>query len=267
MPLLQTKNLQKRFDGVHAVDHLSIGFEAGKITSIVGPNGSGKSTLVNTLTGMLGMDGGEVHIDGASASDAQATGTGSRASSGIRLMKILPQDVPTYGMTRTFQDVRLFEQMLVIDNILVVLTERNIASALFEKHGPLHTERAEAVLRRVGLYDKRHELAKNLSYGQRKLLEIARVLAMLQSAGGEIDLIFFDEPFAGLFPEMVKTVISVMKELRDKGKAIVLIEHNMDIIRELSDHLCVLDAGKLLAEGKPDIVLARRDVVEAYLGE
>lgn len=255
MPLLQTKHLQKHFDGVHAVDHLSLDFEAGKITSIVGPNGSGKSTLVNTLTGMLPMDGGEIIIDG----------TSGRA--GIRLSKILPHDVPVYGLTRTFQDVRLFEQMPVIDNILVVLTERAVEQALFEKHGALHLERAEAVLRRVGLFDKRHELAKNLSYGQRKLLEIARVLGMLQSGGGEINLIFFDEPFAGLFPEMVKTVISVMKELRDKGKAIVLIEHNMDIIRELSDHLCVLDAGKLLASGTPDVVLSRKDVIEAYLGE
>lgn len=266
MPLLQTNNLQKRFDGVHAVDHLSLGFEAGKITSIVGPNGSGKSTLVNTLTGMLAMDGGEVIVDGAGL--AGVTGVPS-GRGGIHLSKILPQDVPVYGLTRTFQDVRLFEQMPVIDNILVVLTERAVGAALFEKHGPLHLERAEAVLQRVGLFDKRHELAKNLSYGQRKLLEIARVLAMLQGngGGGEINLIFFDEPFAGLFPEMVKTVISVMKELRDKGKAIVLIEHNMDIIRELSDHLYVLDAGKLLASGTPDAVLSRKDVIEAYLGE
>ena len=130
-----------------------------------------------------------------------------------------------------------------------------------------HYEKAEEVLKKVGLWEKRSELAKNLSYGQRKLLEIARILAIIHSGVGDIDIIFFDEPFAGLFPEMVKTVVSVMKELREQGKAVILIEHNMDLIRELSDHIYVLDSGELLAEGKPAEVLARKDVIEAYLGE
>jgi ABC-type branched-subunit amino acid transport system ATPase component len=170
-------------------------------------------------------------------------------------------------MTRTFQDVRLFEQMPVLDNILVVLTERSIWKALFEKHTALHLEKAEQVLKKVGLWEKRNELAKNLSYGQRKLLEIARVLAMVKSSNGDIEVIFFDEPFAGLFPEMVKVVITVLKELRTHGKAVILVEHNMDLIRELSDHVFVLDSGGLLAEGSASEVLARKDVIEAYLGE
>lgn len=251
MPLLSTHNLIKHFDGVHAVNHLSISFDQGKITSIVGPNGSGKSTLINVLTGMHEIDGGEVII-------ADTT----------RLTRIRSHEVPLYGMTRTFQDVRLFEQMPVLDNILVVLTERNIWQALFERHSAFHLERAEEVLRKVGLWDKRGELAKNLSYGQRKLLEIARVLAMVSGgSAGNITTVFFDEPFAGLFPEMIKTVVTVMKELRTQGKAVILVEHNMELIRELSDYLYVLDTGQLLAEGKPDEVLARKDVIEAYLGE
>ncbi|MSU56047.1 MAG: ABC transporter ATP-binding protein, partial [Candidatus Taylorbacteria bacterium] len=124
-----------------------------------------------------------------------------------------------------------------------------------------HLAKAEEVLTRVGLWEKRHQLAKNLSYGQRKLLEIARVLAM------NPDIIFFDEPFAGLFPEMLKVVVSVMKELRQQEKTQILVEHNMELIRELSDHLIVLDSGELLAEGKPAEVLAKREVIEAYLGE
>ncbi|MCX6715690.1 MAG: hypothetical protein NT077_01580, partial [Candidatus Taylorbacteria bacterium] len=128
-------------------------------------------------------------------------------------------------------------------------------------------ERAEEVLRKVGLWEKRNELARNLSYGQRKLLEIARMLAMIHSNAGDIEVIFFDEPYAGLFPEMLKIVEIVMRELRDQGKAIVLVEHNMDLIRSLSDYLYVLDAGQLLAEGKPDEVLSHKDVIEAYLGE
>lgn len=250
MPILETRKLVKSFDGVHAVDHLSISFEKGKITSVIGPNGSGKSTLINTLTGMLPMDGGMIVIDDK-----------------VHISKMKPHEVPTYAMTRTFQEVRLFEQVTVLDNILVVLTERNIFSALFEKHGKLHLEKAEEVLKKVNLLEKKNELAKNLSYGQRKLLEIARALAMSESPVGDVEVFFFDEPFAGLFPEMIKVVVSVMKELRSHGKTIILVEHNMDLIRELSDFCFVLDAGSLLASGPVSEVLARKDVIEAYLGE
>lgn len=250
MAILATDKLEKVFGGIHAVNKLSISFEAGRITGIIGPNGSGKSTLINTLTGLLPISGGHVIISGAE-----------------RLSEIASHEVPSLGMTRTFQDVRLFEQMPVLDNILVALTKRSIWASLFEKHSKLHLEKAEEVLRKVGLWEKRNELAKNLSYGQRKLVEIARMLAMMHSGAGDIQVIFFDEPYAGLFPEMLKIVETVMRELRDQGKAVVLVEHNMDLIRSLSDYLYVLDAGQMLAEGKPDEVLARKEVVEAYLGE
>lgn len=250
MHLLSTKNLTKHFDGVFAINKLSISFESRKITSIIGPNGSGKSTLVNTLTGIHKIDGGNILI-----------------SDSTKLSRIFTHEVPIYGITRTFQDVKLFEQMPVLDNILVVLTERDIWKSLFEKHSKFHLEKAEEVLRKVGLWEKRNELAKNLSYGQRKLLEVARVLAVIHSGVGDINIIFLDEPFAGMFPEMIKVVVAVIKELRTMGKAVILIEHNMDLIRELSDFLYVLDSGELLAQGIPSEVLARKDVIEAYLGE
>jgi branched-chain amino acid transport system ATP-binding protein len=250
MSALKTKNLSKHFDGVYALDNLSLSFEKGKVTSLVGPNGSGKSTLINVLTGFHKMDGGLVYI-------------GEKTE----LKRIASFDVASYGITRTFQDVRLFEQMTVLDNILIVLTDRGIVSSLFEKHGKFHLEVAEEVLKQVGLLQKKDELASTLSYGQRKLLEIGRAIAMLHSPSSSAEIFFFDEPFAGLFPEMVKVVVSVIKDLREKGKTVILVEHNMDLIRELSDHLFVLDAGKLLAEGLPSEVLSRRDVIEAYLGE
>lgn len=250
MDILKTKSIAKNFDGVHAVDGLSINFEKGKITGLIGPNGSGKSTLINLLTGVIQMDGGLVVIGNSE-----------------EVKNLLSHEVVDYGITRTFQNVRLFEQMPVLDNILVVLTKRNVFSSLFETHKKFHLGKAEEVLQKVGLWEKRNELAKNLSYGQRKLLEIGRVLAMQNGDGVESNIFFFDEPFAGLFPEMIKIVTSVIKELRDKGKTVILVEHNMDLIRELSDHIFVLDAGKLLAEGNPADVLVRRDVVEAYLGE
>ncbi len=250
MALLATKNLVKHFDGVYAVNKLSISFEPGKITGIIGPNGSGKSTLINVLTGLLPSDRGEIVVAGAT-----------------HLTRIRTHEVPFYGMTRTFQDARLFEQLPVLDNILVVLTDRGVWSALFERHTSFHIEKAEEVLKKVGLWEKRNALAKNLSYGQRKLLEIARALAIMHSGAGDINIIFFDEPFAGLFPEMIKIVMTVIKELRDQGKTVVLVEHNMDLIRELSDYLYVLDSGMLLAAGKPEEVLKRKEVIEAYLGE
>jgi neutral amino acid transport system ATP-binding protein len=250
MLILETKKLAKHFDGVHAVDHVSLGFEEGKITGLVGPNGSGKSTLINILTGVLRIDGGTVLIAGVE-----------------EVSRLLPHEVADYGITRTFQDVRLFEQMPVIDNILVVLTKRNVLGSLFEKHKKFHLEKAEEVLKKVNLWDKRDELAVNLSYGQRKLLEIGRVLAMMNNFGNDGDIFFLDEPFAGLFPEMRKVVSAIILDLKQKGKTVVLVEHNMEIIRELCDHLIVLDSGKVLEEGKPETVLAKKDVIEAYLGE
>ncbi len=243
MPILSTHNLQKHFDGVHAVDHVSLDFEAGKITSIIGPNGSGKTTFMNTISGWYDMDGGNVTIGG------------------VKLSKIKPHQIATYGMTRTFQRVRLFEQITVLDNILVVLTERNVFGALFESHKDLHMKQAQEVLERVDLWSKRNALASELSYGQRKLLEVARTLAM------KADIYLLDEPFAGLFPEMKKLLVEIVKELREKDSTILLITHSMDLIRELSDYVYVMDAGKLLAQGKAEEVLEQRDVIEAYLGE
>ena len=244
MPILEIKNLTKRFNGVHAVNHLSVQFESGKITGIIGPNGSGKSTLVNLLSGFLPIDGGVVVLEKVQ-----------------NLSKIKSYEISSLGLTRTFQNIRLFEQMTVLDNILVVLTERNFWSALFEKHKEYHLKKAETVLTQVGLWGKRHDLAINLSYGQRKLLEIARAVSM------DAEIYLLDEPFAGLFPEMVKIISAVILDLKAKGKTIILIEHNMVLIRELSDKVIVMDSGELLAEGEPEQVLAKKEVIEAYLGE
>jgi ABC-type branched-subunit amino acid transport system ATPase component len=162
MNTLETKKIIKHFDGVYAVDSLSIGFEKGKITGLIGPNGSGKSTLINLLTGVIPIDGGHVVI-----------------SSNIEVSKIMSNEVADYGVTRTFQEVRLFEQMLVLDNILVVLTKRNVFSSLFERHKKFHLDIAEEVLKKVGLWEKRNDViwtketsgdCKNFSHVRRHLL-------------------------------------------------------------------------------------------------
>lgn len=239
---LELRDLKKHFGGVHALDGVTFSIKAGSITSIIGPNGSGKTTLINTLTGISVMDGGVVHVGGA------------------KLHRLVSSDLPIYGITRTFQDVRLFEQMTVLDNLLVVLTERSTWRSLFENNTKLHEQRARELLLQVGLWDKRNVYAAQLSYGQRKLLEIARACAM------DAQVYLFDEPFAGLFRETIKTVVEILNDLRADGRTVVLIEHNMDLIRELSDHLIVMDAGKILASGDPEQILSRRDVIEAYLG-
>ena len=244
MTVLKTKNLTKRFDGVKAVDGLSVDIEKGKITGVIGPNGSGKTTLVNMLSGMVGIDGGAAIVNDT-----------------LKLSKIKPYDISAYGITRTFQEARLFNQMTVLDNMLVVLTERNIFGSLFEKHNSYHLSKAKDALEKVNLWEKRNELAINLSCGQRKLLEIARAVST------QAETYLFDEPFAGLFPEIIKTVSEIIKELKRKGKTVILIEHNMELIRELCDNVIVMDSGRLLAQGRPEEVLKKREVVEAYLGE
>ena len=227
-----------------AVDGLSVDIEKGKITGIVGPNGSGKTTLINMLSGMIGIDDGMVVLNDA-----------------LKLSKIKSYDIFAYGITRTFQEVRLFNQMTVLDNILVVLTERNVFGSLFEKHNSYHLGKAKDALERVSLWEKRNELAVNLSYGQRKLLEIARAVST------QAEIYLFDEPFAGLFPEIIKTVSEIIQELKREGKTVVLIEHNMELIHELCDNVIVMDSGRLLAQGRPEEVLKKKEVIEAYLGD
>ena len=165
-----------------------------------------------------------------------------------------------FGITRTFQDIKLFEQMTVLDNLLVVFSKKAVFDSFFQRQDKAAVELAEKTLTRVGLIDKKNDLAITLSYGQRKLLEISRAIV----ANGNIYL--FDEPFAGLFPGMVDVVSSVIKELRDEGNIVILIEHNMNLIREMSDFVFVLNAGKLLAKGSPKSVLEDARVIESYLG-
>ena len=244
MSIITTKNIVKRFEGVRALDDLSLEIAQGAVTGIVGPNGSGKTTLINVLSGMLRTDEGALHI-------------GDEA---VQVMK--PHRVNAYGITRTFQEVRLFEQMTVLDNILVVLTERAVIPSLFRRRQEQCDVTARQVLETVGLWEKRDALASALSYGQRKLLEIARVLAMPNMA-----VYLFDEPFAGLFPAMVATVVGVMQNLKQQGKSVVLIEHSMELIHRLCDTVIVMDEGKLLAQGTPKAVFTRPEVVAVYLGK
>lgn len=239
---LAIRNLTKHFKGVRAIDNLSLHLERGTITSIVGPNGSGKTTLINILSGTIRPDSGDLLIGNRSVQAPRA------------------RDVRDHGITRTFQQIRLFEQMTVLDNILVVLTKRSVLASLFETLTDDHRDQAKRILSSVNLWEKRNEQAANLSYGQRKLLEIARARASAS------DIHLLDEPFAGLFPSMVTVVFTLLKELKQEGKTVILVEHDMDLIRKISDWVIVMDSGTLLSQGSPEIVLSEQKVIDAYLG-
>ena len=239
---LETTEISKYFGAVRAVDRLTMSIPKKGMTSIVGPNGSGKSTLVNLLSGTLPIDGGLLILDHV----------------GLKMVK--SYETRAHGLTRTFQEIRLFDQITVWDNIMVVLTDRRLFPALIERAKPEYRKKAQEILQNVDMWDKRRALAMNLSYGQRKLLEIGRAMAM------DVDIYLFDEPFAGLFPQMLERVKEILKVMRDQGHTIIFISHNMDIVRELSDHIFVLDSGTLLAEGEVEEVLSRAEVIEAYLG-
>ena len=240
--ILETVDVSKHFGAVRAVDGLTISIPARKITSIAGPNGSGKSTLINLLTGVLPIDGGMVIVDGTV------------------LKAVRAHEMPGHGVTRTFQEVRLFDQISVWDNIMVVLTKRKPFPAMLERATAGHHERAQEVLEAVGMWEKRQSLAGELSYGQRKLLEIGRAMAL------GVNIFLLDEPFAGLFPQMVERVKTILKRMRDEGRTIIFVSHNMEIVREMSDHIIVMDSGQLLTSGDVEVVLNRQEVIEAYLG-
>ena len=227
MTILKAEHISKHFDGVKALSSVSISAAEGQITGIIGPNGSGKSTLINVLTNMLKKDAGVITMHGS--------------------------------FSRTFQDSRLWGHMTVFDTVLLSLETKNIFGALYT-FSPHHHE-ALLIIRRVGLEHHTHTQARHLSYGQRKLLGLGRALA------GETKILFLDEPFAGLFPEMITTIKQILREEKLRGVAIVLIEHDMSIIKELCDYVYALDSGKNIAEGSATEVLANQAVKTAYLGD
>lgn len=240
---IKIKKLSKRFMGVNAIENLSVGIPEGAATGLIGPNGSGKTTLMNILTGLLRPDDGEIEI------------------CNHRANKIKPTRLRKLKIARTFQDGRLIEQLSVEDNLLLAVAETNEWKALFDWGSKRYQTKLDEVLKTVNLEEHRHKKAEDLSYGLRKLLEIGR--ALIQDA----EIYFFDEPFTGLFPEIVAQVCRIMQSLKEQGKTLIIIEHNISLIEKLCDYTIVLDYGKLLAQGTPQEVLENKKVQEAYLGK
>jgi branched-chain amino acid transport system permease protein len=245
--LLSVSGLEHRFGGVRAVDNVSFDLHAGEILAVIGPNGAGKTTVFNCITGLVTPQRGSVRL------------LGDRS-----LRKVRPHKIVSLGIARTFQSVRLFEGLDVAENCLVGLIAHQ--GRLLARHGLLGrtsaADRREALrwLDFVGLSDRAHLLASQLSYGDRRRLEIARSLM-----SGPL-ILLLDEPAAGTNPTEKRALMQLVRQVRDSGVAVLLIEHDMDLVMGLSDRVIVLDQGAVIAAGPPAQVRGDQRVIDAYLG-
>jgi ABC-type branched-subunit amino acid transport system ATPase component len=250
MALLEVRGLSKHFLGVTAVDRVDLTVEPGELVSLIGPNGSGKTTLFNCVTGYLAADGGRVLFRGRDLTSAP------------------PHRVARLGVGRTFQQVSVFPRLSALDNLLVFLQqhqeERVVARLLrtpsVRRLEAEAVERARRLLDLVGLGGKAEAAAGSLSYGQRKLLAFAGALMP------DPELLLLDEPAAAVNPTMINQMKEHIRALHRQGKTVLLVEHNMDVVMDISERVVVLDHGQKIAEGPPEAIRRDPRVIEAYFG-
>ena len=255
-PILQVKNLGMRFGGIKALDELDLDVNSGEIVALIGPNGAGKTTFFNCVTGIYNPTQGDVTLS-------------PPESPVIRLNGLKPNQVAEKGMARTFQNIRLFQKMTVLENVMIgrhcrthsfifgaIL--RNKSTRLEEQET---IEKSYQILQKMGLEKQANDLASNLSYGAQRRLEIGRALAT------EPFLLLLDEPAAGMNPQETQEFIKLINRLQQEGQSILLIEHDMKLVMELSHRIFVMDYGRRIAMGTPEEIRNNPMVIKAYLGE
>ncbi len=250
-PLLQVSELKKSFGGLMAVDGVSLSLQPGRIKAIIGPNGAGKTTIFNVVTGIYPPLMGKVLFRGEDISSMKS------------------HEIAALGISRTFQNVQLFRDMEVVENVMVgchCRTRSEMLSAALRlprarREEKLIRQKAMETLNFVGLAGKANELSQNLPLGEQKLLEVARALAM------EPEVLLLDEPAAGLNDWETDRFANLIFQIQELGVSTMLVEHDMKLVMKVSDEIAVLNYGRKIAEGPPEAIQSDRRVIDAYLGE
>jgi ABC-type branched-subunit amino acid transport system ATPase component len=245
--MLKIQNLSKRFGGIRAVDNCSFEIKRGKITALIGPNGSGKSTMFNLISGVLNANSGRILFDGKDITNMSV------------------DKISNIGISRIFQKSRLFNNMTIKENMLLAFDnedEKFWKSFFgFNKKTKEKEEKIKEMLKFVKMNEHEGKYARNLSYGQKRLVEIVRAII------NPHNLLMLDEPVAGVTPLLRKELGQVLLKLKKQGETIFIIEHDMNFILNLADEVIVMDEGKVIARGKPSEIKNNKKVLEAYLGD